>query len=130
MKKGLLVILSLLFSFAGYANQCSEYWYKYNYEKAFTSCKEEAELGNAEAQYYLAYMYYNGEGVEKDEQEAVYWSTKAAEQGNAEAQYYLVYMYYNGEGEEVDEQEAAYWSTKAAEQGNTDAQYYLAYNVL
>ncbi len=33
MKKGLLIILSLLFSFAGYANQCSEYWHKENYKK-------------------------------------------------------------------------------------------------
>ena len=54
MKKGLLVILSLLFSFAGYANQCSKYWHKENYKKAFTPCKKVAEQGNAEAQYYLA----------------------------------------------------------------------------
>ena len=83
MKKGLLIILSLLFSFAGYANQCSEYWHKENYEKAFTLCKEDAELGDAEAQYYLAYMYDDGEGTELDNQKAFYWYTKAAEQGNA-----------------------------------------------
>ena len=83
MKKGLLVILSLLFSFAVYANQCSEYWYKENYEKAFTSCKEEAEQGNAEAQYFLASMYDKGDGVEQDKQKAFYWYTKAAEQDNA-----------------------------------------------
>ena len=83
MKKGLLVILSLLFSFAVYANQCSEYWYKENYEKAFTPYKKEAEQGNAEAQFFLAYMYDDGEGTEQDKQKAFYWYTKAAEQGNA-----------------------------------------------
>ena len=66
MKKGLLVILSLLFSFAGYANQCSEYWYKYNYEKAFTYCKEDAEQGDAEGQYHLAFMYNEGFGTKQD----------------------------------------------------------------
>ena len=85
MKKGLLVILSLLFSFAGYANQCSKYWHEENYKKAFTPCKEQAEQGDAEAQYNLAIMYDKGDGTEQDKQKAVYWYTKAAEQGYASA---------------------------------------------
>lgn len=40
-----------------------------------------AEQGDAEAQYNLALMYSNGEGVNKDNSEAEYWYRKAVEQG-------------------------------------------------
>ena len=83
MKKGLLIILSLLLSSIVYANQCKIYWLMGSSEEAFTSCKEEAEQGNAEAQFFLAYMYGDGEGTEQDKQKAFYWYTKAAEQDNA-----------------------------------------------
>ena len=98
MKNGLLIISLCLFSFAGYANQCSKYWHKENYEKAFTPCKKEAEQGNAIAQYILAYMYEEGVGIKQDKQKAFYWYTKAAEQGLAEAQYNLALMYDEGDG--------------------------------
>ena len=85
MKKGLLVILSLLFSFAGYANQCSEYWHKGNYEQAFTSCKEEAEQDNAEAQYYLAVMYDKGDGIEQNRSLAQKYYQQACDEDFQEA---------------------------------------------
>ena len=47
MKKGLLVILSLLFSSIVYANQCKIYWFVGSYEIVFMSCKEESEQGYA-----------------------------------------------------------------------------------
>ncbi|WP_276904408.1 tetratricopeptide repeat protein, partial [Frischella perrara] len=118
MKNGLLIISLCLFSFAGYANQCSEYWHKGNYEKAFTPCKEEAEQGNADAQYILAYMYEEGVGTKQDKQKAFYWYTKAAEQGHPHPQHNLAIMYYQGEDIEQDKQKAFYWYTKAAEQGD------------
>ena len=40
-----------------------------------------AEAGEAEAQYFLAYFYDFGEGVEEDKAEAVRWYRAAAEQG-------------------------------------------------
>ena len=98
MKKGLLVILSLLFSTIVHANQCSKYWYKENYEKALTLCKVEAEQGNTQSQYFLAYMYDLGNGTQPDKQKALYWYTKAAERGDAQAQYLLAYMYDKGNG--------------------------------
>ncbi len=45
-----------------------------------------AEQGMAAAQYNLALMYDNGEGVPENDAEAVKWYRKAADQGNAEAQ--------------------------------------------
>ena len=47
-----------------------------------------AEQGFATAQYNLGVMYDKGEGVLKDEAEAVRWFQLAAEQGNATAQFH------------------------------------------
>ena len=54
--------------------------------------REAAEQGNADAQYALGRMYYNGEGVPRDEAEAVHWFRMAAELGHAEAQDQLARM--------------------------------------
>ena len=57
-----------------------------------------AEQGHAGAQSNLGVMYANGEGVLKDDAEAVRWYRLAAEQGHAGAQYNLGLMYAKGEG--------------------------------
>lgn len=49
-----------------------------NYKKAYVIIKKEAERGNKEAQYILAQMYENGEGMEKDLRKAVHWYKQAA----------------------------------------------------
>ena len=56
--------------------------------------KKKNEL--AENQYYYAVMHENGEGVEKNLEEAFGWYKLAAEKGHADAQYRLGLMYYNG----------------------------------
>jgi len=84
-----------------------------------------AESGDAQAQFELGRMYDNGQGVTKDEAEAVRWYRKAAEQGHEWAQYDLGVAYDNGEGVAKDATEALRWYRKAAEQGDSDAQYSL-----
>ena len=91
----------------------------------FETIRKAAEQGQADAQTNLGVMYYNGEGVVKNAQEAVKWWLKAAEQGNAEAQYYLGLMYDNGVGLVKNFQEAVKWYRKAAEQGQADSQFSL-----
>ena len=81
--------------------------------------------GDADAQFNLALMYDNGQGVPKDYKEAVKWYTKSAEQEDAESQYNLGLMYYNGEGVPQDYKEAVKWYTKAAEQRLPESQYNL-----
>jgi hypothetical protein len=81
---------------------------------------------DADEQFNLGLVYENGNGVEQDLKQAVYWYTKAAEQGYADAQYNLALIYENGNGVEQDFKQAVYWYTKAAEQGYGDAQYNLA----
>ena len=81
-----------------------------------------AEAGNEVAQYNLALMYKNGEGVLQDYKEAVKWYRLAAEQGYVDAQTNLGNRYGNGEGVPQDYAEAVKWYRLAAEQGNAKAQ--------
>ena len=96
-----------------------------DYHTAFTGFKKLAEQGNTSAQNNLGFMYYNGQGVPKDEQQAVAWYRKAAEQGYAMAQSNLGLMYYKGQGVPKDDQQAVVWFRKAAEQGHARTQYNL-----
>ena len=62
-------------------------------------------------------MYYSGEGVLENYQEAMKWFSKAAAKGNASAQSNLGMMYMNGEGFEKNYIKAFLWSNLAAEKG-------------
>jgi len=84
-----------------------------------------AKQGDADAQFNLGSMYYQGKGVPKDYKQAYAWFTKAAEQGDADAQFNLGFMYNKGEGVPKDYKQAIYWYTKAAEQGDPLSQFNL-----
>ena len=71
--------------------------------------RQAAELGDAEAQNKLGFMYARGEGVAEDDQEAAKWYRKAADQGYAKAQFSLGLSYAKGEGVQEDGQEAVKW---------------------
>jgi len=73
------------------------------------SLKKLAEQGNRDAQFGLAYMYYNGQGVPQDYSEAAKWFRKAADQGNVDAQFRLGFMYYYGQGVPKDYIQAHMW---------------------
>ena len=68
----------------------------------FDELKPLAEQGIAEAQYNLGLMYSNGQGVPRDDEEAVKWYRLAAEQGFAESQTNLGLMYGTGRGVEQE----------------------------
>ncbi len=91
-------------------------------EEKFAEVKRKAESGNEKDQLGLARMYYNGDGVTKDDAKAAEWYQKAAEKGNAFAQYNLGMMYDKGEGVPKDAAKAVEWWQKAATQGNDAAQ--------
>jgi TPR repeat protein len=67
-------------------------------------------------------MHSRGEGLPKDDAEAVKWLRKAADQGHAEAQYNLGQLYRESTGVPQDYAQAASWFRKAADQGNIGAQ--------
>ena len=84
-----------------------------------------AEHGSFRAQFSLADMYQNGEGVNKDAEKAVYWYERAAEQDYALAMVRLGYCYETGLGVKRDYEKAFHWYTKAADLNDSTAQYCL-----
>ena len=86
-----------------------------------------AEQGHAYAQFNLGALYELGEGVPKNEAEAVRWYRKAAEQEHAEARYHLARMYAIGKGVKENDAEAMKWLRMSAEQGYSQAQLNLGY---
>ncbi|MDR1826820.1 MAG: sel1 repeat family protein, partial [Methylobacteriaceae bacterium] len=87
-----------------------------------------AELGHADAQEQLGYMFKTGEGIEADHDEANKWYRKAFEQykkaaelEDAEAYYRLGDMYDNGNGVPRDDAEKIHWFKLAAAQGHAEA---------
>ena len=83
--------------------------------------RQAAEQGDATAQFNLGIMYASGEGVPKDDAEAVRWYRKAAEQGHAFAQYNLGIRYAFGQGVLKDSVLAHMWSNIAGANGNASA---------
>ena len=71
--------------------------------------KQQAQKGNAQAQFKLGLMYVLGQGVPQDDVEAVKWFRLAADQGDAYAQYSLGEMYTNGQGVPQDDVQAVKW---------------------
>ena len=86
-----------------------------------------ADQGDAGAQCNLGLCYALGNGVPKDDVEAVKWWRKAAAQGDANAQFGLGLCYANGDGVPKDEVKAAKWWRKAAAQGEAIAQGNLGF---
>ncbi|MTW23223.1 serine/threonine-protein kinase [Allochromatium palmeri] len=96
-----------------------------DYQQAFAIWQPLAEQGDANAQFYLGKMYFNGQGVAKDYSQALQWYRKSAKQGFAQAQNNLGSMYTNGEGVAQDDAQAVQWYRKAAAQGADLAQFNL-----
>jgi TPR repeat protein len=95
------------------------------YGQEASDYRQDAEQGDAEAQFYMAGCYMNGDGVTKDYAEAIKWFRKAAEQGHTGAETMLGTFYFNGEGVTKDYVEAVKWLKKAAGKGEDMAQFYL-----
>ena len=81
-----------------------------------------AEQGEADAQHRLGLAYQNGDGVPRDDVEAVSWYRLAAVQGHRRAQNDLGNAYATGAGVPQDTTEAIRWFRLAAEQGYAVAQ--------
>lgn len=86
-----------------------EFFHDNDYANAARCFKQEAEQGNAEAQFSLGNMYAEGLGVPQDDRQAASWFSKAAEQGFSPAQVNLGVMYTQGQGVEQNLVEAHKW---------------------
>ena len=108
LKKMMVALLSLGLAQAVLADDVSD----------FKKTLQVAEQGNAQAQFSLGKMYYEGQGVRQDYTQAVQWYRKAAEQGDAEAQFNLGVMYAEGRGVSQDLALAQEWLGKACQNGD------------
>lgn len=90
-----------------------------------------AEQGDADAQFILAELYYkmyeDGDGTEKDLEEAIKWYQAAAGRGDARAQFEIGWCYQSGEGVEEAPEKAVQWYRLSADQGYAKAQYWLGW---
>ena len=80
--------------------------------------KQQAQKGDASAQFNLGVMYAEGQGVPQDYVQAVKWYRLAADQGDASAYSGLGYMYEFGQGVPQDYVQAHKWYNLAAAQGH------------
>lgn len=85
-----------------------------------------ASHGDERAQYRLAAMYYEGQGVPQNDVEALKQLRLAATQGYAPAEAEIGLIYRDGDGVRQDNVEAAKWFHLAAAQGYAMSQYGLA----
>ena len=93
--------------------QGEEKFKKVSYKEAFKTLLLLAEKGNPEVQYTVSISYFNGNAVQKSQQEGSRWMIKSGENGYKDAFYVLKQMYTNGlEGMPKDEKEALKWQEK------------------
>jgi TPR repeat protein len=91
------------------------------------SIRENAKMGDAQAQTQLGYLYQDKNSFLHSDARAFEWYEKAANQGNAQAQYNVGYLYYTGLGVVKNDSKAFDYFAQAAQQGNYSAQMNLSY---
>ena len=85
-----------------------------DYSTSLDIWKKAADIGNVEAQYYVAVLYEQGNAGSPDYALAAQWYEKAAEQGHRQAAMNLGSLYDQGLGVPQDSQLAFSWMTKAS----------------
>jgi TPR repeat protein len=138
----LLICLGILLSQNGYAvtneqiinsyNLGIDAYKKADYKNAAANFLVAAKLNNPNAQFNLAAMYFNGDGVEKNYLEASKWFALVADRADAKpdliknAEYSLgAISQKGGYGLRIDLPTAAQWYRLASDKGDARAQYEL-----
>lgn len=93
---------------------------KRDYKQAFQNFMCAAEMGNAEAQNYLASLYHEGIGVEQNSALAMEWYEKAAQQNDFNAIGNMAVLYHHGLGVPQDYVKARQLYEKALNLGSTN----------
>ena len=103
-----------------YRNQLEtkEFWARFD-EMMFS-----AQTGDADSQNTIGEMYYYGDEIEQDLEQAVYWFKEAAKQKHAEAMFNLGVCFVNGEGVEKNKTTGLGFIRQAAKLGSKAAQQY------
>ncbi len=128
----LLCIAVLLVSTLSYAyddvayRKGAYYFSKGDYSNAFKSWRPLAENADPAAQYSIALLYDQGNGVKKNKAQALKYLQLAVNQDLPDAQYYLAMKYYYGLDIVKNDIKSREFLIKAAKQDNLKAQFQLA----
>lgn len=124
MKKLFIIIpaIILLFGCTKSFDDGNALYDKKEYKEAFEVLKPLADKGDAKSQNLVGLMLSNGNGVSKNNQEAVKYFQLAAAQGLVSAQDNLGTAYEYGVGVVQSNSEALTWYEKAAKQGDPESQ--------
>ena len=93
-----------------------EFW------KRFDELSESAAAGDAQAQFTLGEMYFTGDEIDYDYEQAVFYFKEAAKQKHADAMYYLGVCYVEGKGVDKNENTGSGFIRQAAKLGSKLAQ--------
>ena len=91
-----------------------------------SALQTKATQGDVRAQVLLGNYFYFGDGVPKNEKEAVKWFCAAASKNNPEAQCMMGICCYFGTGVRQNTQQAIKWWQQAATQNDADAKFALS----
>ena len=98
------------------------YFQSKQYDKSLPIFLASSEQGDTKSQSYLARIYVNGLGVEKNNTTALYWASRAAAKNDPISLGIMGYLYLNGEGGVIkDPVRALSYYRKAADQDNAIA---------
>jgi len=89
--------------------------------KSLPDLRKLAGQGDADAQWQIGVRYHNGEGVPRDDVQAMQWFLRAAEQGHVTAQATLGAYYWAGRGVPQDLSKAYFWSALALAEGDENS---------
>src|ERR1700680_4589777 len=109
IKLGVIALAVAMFLQAGALARAQSSAQESSKQKVIADLKEMAAAGDVKSQVLLGLAYLTGDGVRKDDAEAIKWLRKAADQDNAAGERYLAEMYFKGRGVPADNAEAAKW---------------------
>ena len=116
-----ILLLSLLLSFVA-SDEISDAFANNYYPKAFKLLQKASDLGDINAKYNLALMYYRGDGTKQDIPKSLELLEVAASQGHEKAFQNIGRIYM----QVIEFDKATYWLEKNALQGDQNAYYLLA----
>lgn len=98
-----------------------------DYPKAVANYQEAVAEGDANAQYHLAVMYAEGQGVKKNLKKAAELLELATAQDHRDARLMLGLFYIYGDGVTANLEKGAKLIEKSAEEGSDVAMYYMGH---
>ena len=126
LAKNVLIVLTIALGLASVEIARAEEKTQAQMNADFEVLMKAAEAGNTVAQDNLGHMYYEGEEVERNEDEAIRWFKKAAAKGYAPSQHNLGFVYFHKRElsqkiSDANREDAYFWANLAVALGSEEA---------